>query len=159
VVERLVREDGLGGRVVHGGPLEGEEEELCLERRGLLLQPRDERAACWVGHVRREEEVRVGQRPDDRGLDALVLLDRLGERRGVERADLPVVALAERGCVCLGRGDVGLDARVVGPLIEIAEVPRDLLGTRQLGRRHSPESIYRSSGRVTGARHAKRSQT
>ena len=138
----------------------GEEEELGLERRGLLPQPRDERAARRVGHVRREEEVRVGQRPDDRRLDPLVLGDRLGERLRVELGDLPVVALAERGGVRLGLRDVGLDAWVVGPVVEVAEVPRDLLGARQLGRRHSPESsCTESSARVTGARHANRSQT
>ena len=147
--------------VVDRGPLEREEEELGLERRRLLLQPRDERAARRVGHVRREDEVRVGQRPDDRGLDPLVLRDRLGERRGVELRDLPVVALAERGGVCLG-------LRRCRPRCAGRRVPRrDRRGpTRPLRRRSARSSpfggIYRctsSSGRVTGARHANRSQT
>ena len=76
-----VGEQRLRALVVDGGPLEREEQELGVERRGLLPQPRDERAARRVGHVRREEEVGVRQRPDDRGLDPLVLGDRLGERR------------------------------------------------------------------------------
>jgi len=44
-------------------------------------------------------------------------------------------------------------------LVEVAEVPRDLLGARQLGGGHAPESSCSSSTRVTGARQANRSQT
>jgi hypothetical protein len=70
------------------GPLEREEEELRLERGRLLAEPRDERAARRVGHVGREDEVRERQRPDDRGLDPLVLAT-ASRARGVELATLP----------------------------------------------------------------------
>ena len=99
MVERRVGEQRVGRVVLDRRPLEREEEQLRLERRGLLPEPRDERAAGRVGHVRREAEVRVGQRADDGRLDPLALGDRVGELRRVELADLPVVALAERGRV------------------------------------------------------------
>ncbi len=78
VVERRVAEERLCRVVVDRSPLEREEEELRLEGSRLFAEARDERASRWIGHVRREVEVRVGQRPDDRRLDPL----ELGESRG-----------------------------------------------------------------------------
>ena len=123
VVERRVCQEALGDVVRRGGPLEPEEQELRLERRRLLAETCDERAACGVGHVGREDEVRVGQRPDDRGLDPLVLGNRLGEARRIEPGDLPVVALTERGGVDLGLRDDLVDVRVVDRLEEIRRGP------------------------------------
>ena len=113
----------------------------CVSSAGrLLAETCDERAACGVGHVGREDEVRVGQRPDDRGLDPLVLGNRLGEARRIDPGDLPVVALTERGGIDLGLRDDLVDARVVDPLEEIRQVPRDLFRPGDLGRRHRRES-------------------
>jgi hypothetical protein len=88
--------------------------------------------------------VRVGQRPDDRGFDPLVLGDGGGEARCVELRHLAVVALPERRGVGLGRCDLVVDARVVDSLEEVGEVPRNLFRAGDLGRRHAGQS----SGRV-----------
>ena len=71
VVERRVFQEAVGDVVRRRGPLEREEEKLRLQPGRLLPQACDERAPCGVGHVGREDEVGVGQRPDDRGLDPL----------------------------------------------------------------------------------------
>ena len=99
--------------------------------------------ACGVGHVGREDEVGVGQRPDDRGLDPLVLGNRLGEARRIEPGDLPVVPLTEGGGVDLGLPDDLVDARIADPLEEIRQVPRDLFRPGDLGRCHPRESSCR----------------
>ena len=138
-----VVQEALGDVVRRRGPLEREEEKLRLEPGRLLPQACDERAPCGVGHVGREDEVGVGQRPDDRGLDPLVLGDRLGEARRIEPGDLPVVPLTEGGGVDLGLPDDLVDARIVDPLEEIRQVPRDLFRPGDLGRRHPRESSCR----------------
>ena len=140
VVERRVCEDLLGDVVRRSRPFEREEEELGLERRGLLPQARHERAARGIGHVRREDEVRVGQRPDDRRLDALVLRYRLCELRRAELGHLPVVPLPEGCRIGLRLVDIRVDARVVDSLEEIGEVPRNLFRPRDLCGRHAPET-------------------
>jgi hypothetical protein len=162
VVERGIGQQRLGRVVLDGRPLEPEEQQLRVERSGLLTEARDERAAGRVGHVRREVEVRERERADEGGLDALELRDRLGEGRGVEPGDDAVVALAERGGVGLGLCDLLVDPGIVDAGEQVGEVPRDVLGSGQLGRRHGgrvDDQLSSSSGRVTGARHAKRSQT
>ncbi len=93
--------------------LEPEEEELRVDRRALLRQARDERAALRVGHVRREPEVRVVDRARERRLDPLALLDRLSQIAGAQLRDAAVVPLAEGGRRRLGLLDVLLDAWVV----------------------------------------------
>lgn len=64
--------------------------------------------------------MRVGQRPHNRRLDALVLGDRLRQRGGVEICDLAVIALPECGGVGLGLRNVGVDRGIVDSLEEIA---------------------------------------
>ena len=144
VVEGGIGEQRLGDVVRGSGPLEREEEELRLERGCLLAEPRDERATGGVGHVRGEDEVRERQRPDNRGLDPLVLRDRRCEARCVELHHLAVVALAERGGIRLGLCDLLVDARVVDALEEVGEVPRNLFRAGDLGRRHARESSDRA---------------
>ena len=148
VVERGVGEERVGDLVRRCGPFEREEEELRLECGGLLAEPRDERTAGGFGHVRGEHEVRVGQRPDGRRLDPLVLGDRVREARRVELRHLPVVALAERRGVGLGLRDLVVDARVVDSLVEVGEVPRNLFRAGDLGRRHAGQSSGRAGPRA-----------
>ncbi len=132
--EQLVR-----AGVVQGGPLEPEEEELGLERSRALLQLREQRSARGVGHVRREAKVRVGQPAVEGRLDALALRNRVRELGRVELADRAVIARAERLGRGLGAGDLLLELGIVGPFVQIGEVPRDLFRAGQLCRRHAPE--------------------
>ena len=148
VVEGRVGEDLLDDVVRRSRPFEREEEELGLERRRLLPEPRHEGATRGIGHVRREDEMRVRQRPDDRRLDALVLRDRLGELHRAELGHLPVVPLAEGCRICFRLVDCRIDARVIDSLEEIGEVPRNLFRPRDLCGRHAPET---SDGRVPHA--------
>ena len=133
-------EERLGGLVLEVGDLQAEEEELRLESRSLLGQPRDERAASGVGHVRRELEVGEVACARDERLDSLQLCNRLGELGGGEPGDLPVVALPEGGTCVFGLLDVSFEPWVAGSLVQVGEVPRDLLRSRDLRGRHGPDS-------------------
>ena len=127
-------------------PTRAAKKRSCVSSAGRLLpQARDERAACGVGHVGREDEVRVGQRPDDRGLDPLVLGDRLGEaRRRRASATLPWYRSRKAAASTSACADDRVDARVVDSLEEIGQVPRDLFRPGDLGRRHRRESSCRA---------------
>ncbi len=112
-LELVAREERLGLVVLERRELEPEEEELRVDRRALLRQARDERAALRVGHVRREPEVRVVDRARERRLDPLALLDRVAQLARAQLGDASVVPLAERRRRRLGLLDVLLDAWVV----------------------------------------------
>ena len=88
-LERLVREERVGGSVVEVGDLEPEEQELRVERGALLGQPRDERSARRVGHVRREPEMGVVDRAREDRLDPLALVDRLASSVALSSATRP----------------------------------------------------------------------
>ena len=60
--DRVVREQGVRLRVIDGGPLEPEEQQLRLERSRALLKAPEQRASSRLGHVRREAEVSEGER-------------------------------------------------------------------------------------------------
>ena len=129
-----VGEQRLRALVVDRGPLEARRRGAASRApRAFSPQLRDERAARGVGHVGGEVEVRVVER---RASTIASIRSRSSIASAsvgrVERRDLAVVALAERGRGGLGLGDVGFDARVVAAGVEIREVPRDLFGAGQL---------------------------
>ena len=105
--------------------------------RGTLLgQAGQERSARRVGHVRREPEMREVDRASEDRLDPLALVDRLDELGRAQLGDPAVVPLPERRCGGSASCDVLLDAWVVTALVQVGEVPRDVLCTRQLCGRH-----------------------
>ena len=103
-------------------------------------EARNERSAPRVVHVRREPEVRVVDGARERRLDPLALLDRLAQLGRAQLGDAAVVALAERRGSGLRLLDVLLDAWVVTAVVEVGEVPRDILRTRQLSGRHAKDA-------------------
>ena len=117
----------LDAVVVDGGPLELEEEQLGLHRRGALLHARQQRPVGRVGRVDREAQHRVGAGAAEAVDDRLELGHGGGQHRTVELADPAGVGLGEaRGAL------VGLVEEAIGALRAVAvdqwiEVPGDLL--------------------------------
>ena len=105
--------------------------------------------------------MRVGQRPDDRRLDPLVLRDGLGEGGARRGRHLPVVALPERGRVGLGLRDCGVDAgsSIPSKRSDRSHATSSAPVTSVVAMRRAISRPSWSSARVTGARHANRSQT
>ena len=129
-----VGEQALGDVVLELAPFEVEEEHLGLDLRVPLAHLLHERAARLVGAVGRLPQ--TGIRLDSRRvrLDPLELGDGVVQLGCRQLAELAAETLAERarGGACLV--ELGLDPRVVRPLIEVREVPFDLLCAGKGGR-------------------------
>ena len=124
--ELLVGEERRGAVVVDRGPFELDEDELVVDRGGLLLGARDERAvgrdpAVSTANRRPAYE---SARPDeiaDRG----ELAHQLGEPGGVELADAAAV-LRQLTRLGVGLVEERVDARFRLAVDERLDVPRDV---------------------------------
>ena len=113
--------------VVHGGPLELEEEQLGLDPGGAFLHARQQRPVAGIGRVDREAQHRVGAGAAEAVDDRLELGHGRGQPGAVELADAARVGLGEAR-----RALVGLVEQPLGPFRAVAvdqriEVPADLL--------------------------------
>ena len=123
--ELLVGEELGGAVVVDRGPFELDEDELVVDRGGLLLGARDQRAVRRVGGVDGEAQARVRVGATDEIADRGELVHELGEAGGVELGDAAAV-LGDLTRLRVGFGEERVDARFRLAVDERLDVPRDV---------------------------------
>ena len=150
MVERRVGEQLLGDVVRRSPPTRAPKKRSWVSRAAAFSpQARHERAARGVGHVRREDEVRV-RRAARMTADSMRSCSAIASASSAAPSSrhLPVVPLAERRRIGLRLLDIRVDARVVDALVEIGEVPRNLFRPGDLRGRHAPETSDASRPRA-----------
>ena len=126
-LQALGAEQLLGALVIDRRPLEVEEQELRLDRGGLLVDAREQRAVGGVGGIDREAQLRVGADTADELGDALQLVHRGGQLGAVELGHAARVALGERGGALVGLGQEAVGSLGPGAVDERLEIPGDVL--------------------------------
>ena len=139
--------------VVDGRPLELEEEQLGLHRRGLLLHAREQRAIGRVGGVDGKAQHRVVAGAAEAVDDRLELGHGGGQLRSVELADAARIGLGEARGALVGLGQQPISALGAFAVDQRIEVPRDLLHVHE---GHSTKCALTKATRSRAARGALR---
>ena len=103
--------------------LEGEEDGLGGDVGDALLDRLIEAAVLRIAHIAGIDELGVAADLSQDILQRLIGLDRLGQRLAVEARELALEALGQILGFRRRPGEVAVDARRLGALIEVAQVP------------------------------------
>ena len=134
VLEDRVGQQFLGPGVVHLDPLQVEEDQVLVDGGAAFLGEGYQPAVGRLVGLAGVQQVGVDGRVVHGLVDVLQLRHGVAQGRRVQAGDLPAVALLEGGGALCHRVQVRHELRVVGVVVEDAEIPGHPV--RATGRRH-----------------------